>query len=128
MQNEEDGQHNGSGIDETAAADADPSKMSDQPEAEGVEGENGEEFTQCNERTEDEHRDIQTQTINSPSPLSAAATSSPDIKRETENIDSTNNRTAILSSSATYTGLLGDMKGEHKIFLCFFCYHNTLCM
>lgn len=119
MQNEEDGQLNGSGIDETAATDADPSKMSDQPEAEGVEGENGEEFTQCNERTEDEHRDSQTQTRNSPSPLSAAATSSAAIKRETENAKSTNSRTAILSCSATDTRLLGDMKGEHQIFLCF---------
>ncbi|XP_073350795.1 uncharacterized protein [Pagrus major] len=106
----EDGEHNGSGIDKTAATDTDPSKMSDPPVAEGAEEENGEEFTQSNERKEDGHREIKAQTRNSPSPLSAPATSSPAIKPETEDIESTSNRTAILSSSSTDTGFLGDIK------------------
>lgn len=50
IQNEEDQQYKVSGIDETAATDTGPSKMSDPPNTEGVLEENGEEFTQSNER------------------------------------------------------------------------------
>ncbi|XP_036944257.1 uncharacterized protein LOC119013648 isoform X2 [Acanthopagrus latus] len=46
IQNEEDQQYKVSGIDETAATDTGPSKMSDPPNTEGVLEENGEEFTQ----------------------------------------------------------------------------------
>lgn len=99
VQTEEEREENGSAIDDpssiTAAARTDPSQTSGPPIVGGVEEENGE-FTQSHERKEDGERDIETETGNSPTPLSAPAISSPD---KPENIGSTCSHAANLSSS-----------------------------
>uniref|UniRef100_A0A8P4G140 SAND domain-containing protein n=1 Tax=Dicentrarchus labrax TaxID=13489 RepID=A0A8P4G140_DICLA len=92
-QNEEDRQHNCSAIDDpsvSAGTHIDPSEMSDIIVG-GSEKENGEEFVQSDERKEDGQTEIKTETGKSPTPLYALATSSPDIKPETENMGATSN-------------------------------------
>ncbi|XP_076609310.1 uncharacterized protein LOC143334409 isoform X1 [Chaetodon auriga] len=66
----------------------------------------------------DGQREIKTERGSSPTPVSAPASSSPDIKLETEDIGSTSNHPANLSSSSvlsvtvTDTGFFGDMEDD----------------
>lgn len=66
---------------------------------------------------EDGQREIKTETESSPTPVSAPASSSPDIKLETGDIGLTSDHPAHLSScpvlsvTVTDTGFFGDMEG-----------------
>ncbi|XP_070779462.1 cilia- and flagella-associated protein 251-like isoform X1 [Enoplosus armatus] len=106
-QREEEREHNGSATDDpsvTASTPIDASQMSHPPVVGGVEEESGEEFTQSNERKEDGQRTIKTETGNSPTPLSAPATSSLDVKPESGDVSSLSSSPVLFTVTNTTGG------------------------